>query len=1209
MRQGKLMVLVLFTFLLVCNSALADRFVNLNDGTVLDATTNLRWLRDANCYSSYNGGGDLWDNDVNKANSLATGSCGLTDGSAAGDWHLPTFDELYSLIALPDNYRATNLINAGFTNVGAGYWTSTPNANDASEAWIINIGNGSSGTCGKENCYMRTWPVRNEQYWIQGSLVIGGKTGFGNQLLNSTSTGALTLINTGSNPLAITGITISGSNADQFSLALDAPDACSSLTPSLAASAKCTVTVKATPTSSGSKTATLTLATASGTKDLPLTVTGYAFTVTYAGNGQTSGSAPHDSTNYASGATVTVLGNSGALGKTGYNFNGWNSNTDGSGTNYNVGSAFTITSSVNLYAKWTAAMIVPSGLVSWWRAENDVQDLVSQNNGVATGVTYAAGEVGSAFSFNGTTDNITQGRTHKGIASSSASSSFTMEFWAKPTATITNLAASQTTSGYAGTSGQRYAIFPEMQDSTTEAGAGVSVGTNGIMVTEHAGDYLPAPLVYPLADGEIPTNGWLHIAVVYENQIPKLYINGVLKQTGLSSGRTVYPSSQFGGNSYGFYAGLLDELHIFNRALTVTEIQSIYSVGSAGFSTARINQVITFGEAPTIAVGGNGMVNVTSSSGLPVTLSSLTPAICTINSTVVSGIGQGTCTIAANQPALGIYNQATQTTQSFTIFAAIAPTLTTTAATAITTTSATLNATVNANYSSDTVSFEYGTTTAYGNTATISQSPVSGGTDVSVSAAISNLEFNKTYHYRIKAVNGVTGTTYGNDMAFTTSIRRFVDLADGTMLDTANSLRWLKKANCLGSATFSESNTKSAALASGACELVDGSVAGDWHAPTKTELESLVAAPDSYRYATLNSAGFSGVSGSLYWTSTDYGNGSVGFYYIVNMYSGGTIVDYDKNYLLWPVRTGTFVYSGLTASPAAIDFGSQPINAPVSRNITISNSGGYGNLVVSSITSGGSDSSRFSVGSGTCGAAPITLAPGASCTVSVIFTPATLGAKNATLNIASNGTTTATRNITLNGTGVAPTWPLTVSVSGSGSGTVTSDADHAGIGCPAMCQASFASGAVVTLSQYPSSISTFGGWSGACSSDPCVVTMDAAKNVTASFVLAPLAINKTYNNKAYQTLVDALTDLARSAVSGDELLLLGTSYDSAVSLNKGYILNGGWSATYQTKSDLPTTLNNGLTVTSGASTANTLEVRGQLLLQNGSLKVNGVVVK
>ena len=1291
MRQFKLMLVLLFSTLLLCSSSAwsLDRFVDLNDGTMLDTSSSLRWLKDAGCYGMKN-----WDTAISSANSLASPSCGLSDGTVAGDWHLPTIDELNTLVAAPAKYRYDTLNTAGFSNVQAYiYWSSSTYTSNAGFALSVDMRTGYMNIDGKTNVDY-VWPVRGGQYWSLDPLVILGAVDFGTVSVGTTSSGhPFTLKNSGASSLSVTSIALNGPDSGQFTLAAGGTNPCSSLTSlTLNGGASCTVLVSAKPAISGSKSANLTVSSGGSSLNVPLTATGSApLSVTYSGNGNSSGSVPTDSTAYATGQSVTVLDNSGALAKSGYTFAGWNTAADGSGTGYQPGATFTISADTVLYARWTVPIAPPSGLISWWRGEGTVVDSVGGNTGTShlgTGivtataaenatatatcnngeiivsyssiygagsqtiscgsctfganscsVTYSnanctdpasgtvksgtlsltctvstgafpTGKVGQAIRFNGSSEYVTQGKTYKEIASSSANSSFTMEFWAKPTATITNLAASQTTSGHAGTSGQRYAIFPEMQDSTTEAGAGVSVGTNGIMVTEHAGDYLPAPLVYPLADGEIPTNGWLHIAVVYENQIPKLYINGVLKQTGLSSGRTVYPSSQFGGNSYGFYAGLLDELHIFNRALTVTEIQSIYSVGSAGFSTARINQVITFGETPTIAVGGNGMVNVTSSSGLPVTLSSLTPAICTINSTVVSGIGQGTCTIAANQPALGIYNQATQTTQSFTIFAAIAPTLTTTAATAITTTSATLNATVNANYSSDTVSFEYGTTTAYGNTATISQSPVSGGTDVSVSAAISNLEFNKTYHYRIKAVNGVTGTTYGNDMAFTTSIRRFVDLADGTMLDTANSLRWLKKANCLGSATFSESNTKSAALASGACELVDGSVAGDWHAPTKTELESLVAAPDSYRTDSLNAAGFSGVSaGSYYWTSTDYGNGSVGFYYIVNMYNGGTIIDYDKSYLLWPVRTGTFIYSGLTASPAAIDFGSQPINAPVSRNITISNSGGYGNLVVSSITSGGSDSSRFSVGSGTCGAAPITLAPGASCTVSVIFTPATLGAKNATLNIVSNGTTTATRNITLNGTGVAPTWPLTVSVSGSGSGTVTSDADHTGIGCPAMCQASFASGAVVTLSQYPSAISTFGGWSGACSSDPCVVTMDAAKNVTASFVLAPLAINKTYNNKAYQTLADALTDLARLAVSGDELLLLGTSYDSAVSLNKGYILNGGWNATYQTKSDLPTTLNNGLTVTSGASTANTLEVRGQLLLQNGSLKVNGVVVK
>ena len=76
--------------------------------------------------------------------------------------------------------------------------------------------------------------------------------------------------------------------------------------------------------------------------------------VKYDGNGNTGGKAP-DSTFYLTSATVTVASNSGSLVKTGYTFSGWNTQPDGNGTNYTVGSGtFTITADKTLYAKWTA---------------------------------------------------------------------------------------------------------------------------------------------------------------------------------------------------------------------------------------------------------------------------------------------------------------------------------------------------------------------------------------------------------------------------------------------------------------------------------------------------------------------------------------------------------------------------------------------------------------------------------------------------------------------------------------------------------------------------------------------------------------------------------------------------------------------------------------------------------------------------------------
>jgi autotransporter-associated beta strand protein len=81
-----------------------------------------------------------------------------------------------------------------------------------------------------------------------------------------------------------------------------------------------------------------------------------AATLAYDGNGSASGSAPVDANSpYGSGSTVTVLGNTGGLTKTNYNFGGWNTAANGAGTTYQAGGTFTITANTTLYAKWNPA--------------------------------------------------------------------------------------------------------------------------------------------------------------------------------------------------------------------------------------------------------------------------------------------------------------------------------------------------------------------------------------------------------------------------------------------------------------------------------------------------------------------------------------------------------------------------------------------------------------------------------------------------------------------------------------------------------------------------------------------------------------------------------------------------------------------------------------------------------------------------------------
>ena len=81
-----------------------------------------------------------------------------------------------------------------------------------------------------------------------------------------------------------------------------------------------------------------------------------SYRVIYNGNGENIGTnVPANPTDYASSSTVMVLGNSGSpvLAKTGYQFAGWNTAADGSGTNYVGGDTFTMPASdVTLYANW-----------------------------------------------------------------------------------------------------------------------------------------------------------------------------------------------------------------------------------------------------------------------------------------------------------------------------------------------------------------------------------------------------------------------------------------------------------------------------------------------------------------------------------------------------------------------------------------------------------------------------------------------------------------------------------------------------------------------------------------------------------------------------------------------------------------------------------------------------------------------------------------
>ena len=105
-------------------------------------------------------------------------------------------------------------------------------------------------------------------------------------------------------------------------------------------------------------------------------------TVTYNGNGNTSGTAPTDNTKYLYNAYVATAANSGNLEKTGYTFSGWNTKADGTGTTFAVSTsnAFRITQDTILHAKWDAA----SSYTITAASNNDTYGTVSLSGSVIT---------------------------------------------------------------------------------------------------------------------------------------------------------------------------------------------------------------------------------------------------------------------------------------------------------------------------------------------------------------------------------------------------------------------------------------------------------------------------------------------------------------------------------------------------------------------------------------------------------------------------------------------------------------------------------------------------------------------------------------------------------------------------------------------------------------------------------------------------------
>src|SRR5436309_8935849 len=177
----------------------------------------------------------------------------------------------------------------------------------------------------------------------------------------------------------------------------------------------------------------------------------------------------------------------------------------------------------------------------------------NDNNGTISAATWTtAGRFGNALVFNGTSARVTV----PDAASLQLTTGMTLEAWVFPTATLTNWRAivDKNVDGY-------YLMASTDQSDRPSAG-GTWVGGN-------QNTYGPSV---------VEVNTWTHLAATFDGETVRLYVNGaeVASQAQTTPLATTTGTLQIGGDSYPneLFAGRIDEVRIYNRALSAAEIQT-----------------------------------------------------------------------------------------------------------------------------------------------------------------------------------------------------------------------------------------------------------------------------------------------------------------------------------------------------------------------------------------------------------------------------------------------------------------------------------------------------------------------------------------------------------------------------------------------------------------------------------------------------------
>ncbi|MDD5287824.1 MAG: DUF2341 domain-containing protein [Dehalococcoidales bacterium] len=297
----------------------------------------------------------------------------------------------------------------------------------------------------------------------------------------------------------------------------------------------------------------------------------YLLTINIVGNGITSPDA---------GVYVYPQGTTASVSVTqtiGWTFGGWSGDASGNANPLSV----TMDGNKSITANFTQIPFL-SGIISWWPLDGNANDVVGENHGTLIGASFTSGRIGQGVRLDGIDDFVDFGQ---GPSLNFGTSDFSFGLWVN----------------FAVTSGEQVIIekYVETENASTRTGWSLTKLSNNNLRFGGVGGGTLA-IILEATDPGITAGNWLHFALTRSGNTFTLYFNGTAIASGsaastinvdstasLKLGHRGNPTDTPGSvDDRGFYLnGSVDDVKVFNRALTVSEIQEMAS------GTIRINAI------------------------------------------------------------------------------------------------------------------------------------------------------------------------------------------------------------------------------------------------------------------------------------------------------------------------------------------------------------------------------------------------------------------------------------------------------------------------------------------------------------------------------------------------------------------------------------------------------------------------------------------